>query len=561
MELDDGLYDQVLSEELWSALSKTTDENNRTLKALSSEDVSERLADVLARQLVRILDDLGGEGHDKLQRQLDLVNSILIDVRHRLGNAGNQIDILSAPLQLLSAIHRHSPPPVLPDTGLAFPWLFTAGKGSPPLLTELRRELAACDQVDTLLLLRPTQSPVLFQQQIGRGLRLAKGKEGCLVLDFVGRHREEFRFDRLLSSITGLSRGQLIDAVDKGFGALPPGCHIHLQRQARDQILSSLRRLVQQNWRRLRTELQTYVALRGRNKVRLATFLREQAIELEDLYRCNGRSGWTNLKRDAGVLIAAAGPEDDYFGRRFGDLLHLDDSERIDLLLKVGEPGAAYLPSNERECRLLQMLAYQVDGQHHQRGTGADFLQRLLAHPDHRTELAELGEVLQARNTLHYRLIPGLEDAPLCLHGAYGIREILTALGWLTAERRTPFQAGVLALHERKTELLFVTLDKREGFHERITYRDYAISAERFHWQSQNSASPNTAAGRRYLQSPGNGWSFQLFVRRSKGEAYRACGPVTLERSEGARPMTVYWTLVVPLPVRLFQEFSILRGE
>jgi len=233
-----------------------------------------------------------------------------------------------------------------------------------------------------LLLLRPTQSPVLFQQQIGRGLRLAKGKESCLVLDFVGRHREEFRFDRLLSSITGLSRGQLTDAVEKGFGALPPGCHINLQRQARDQILSSLRKLVQQSWRRLRTELQTYVALRGRSKVRLATFLSEQAVELEDLYRSNGRSGWTNLKRDAGLLTTVAGQEDDYFGRRFGDLLHFNDTERIDLLLKVGEPDSLYFPANERERRLLQMLAYQVDGQHHQSGTGADFQQRLLAHPD-----------------------------------------------------------------------------------------------------------------------------------------------------------------------------------
>ena len=65
--------------------------------------------------------------------------------------------------------------------------------------------------VDTLLLLRPTQSPVLFQQQIGRGLRLAPGKESCLVLDFVGQHRTEFRFDRLLSSLTGLSRRELVD--------------------------------------------------------------------------------------------------------------------------------------------------------------------------------------------------------------------------------------------------------------------------------------------------------------------------------------------------------------
>ena len=108
--------------------------------------------------------------------------------------------------------------------------------------------------VDTLLLLRPTQSPVLFQQQIGRGLRLAPGKENCLVLDFVGQHRTEFRFDRLLSSLTGLSRRELIDGVENGFGSLPPGCHIHLQRKTREQVLQGLRALTTQNWRRLKTE-------------------------------------------------------------------------------------------------------------------------------------------------------------------------------------------------------------------------------------------------------------------------------------------------------------------
>ncbi|MDP3878477.1 MAG: DUF3427 domain-containing protein [Methylobacter sp.] len=412
-------------------------------------------------------------------------------------------------------------------------------------------------QVDTLLLLRPTQSPVLFQQQLGRGLRLYKGKESCLVLDFVGRHRQDFRFDRLLSSITGLSRKQLIDAVNKGFGSLPPGCHINLQRQARNQILSSLRRLIQHNWRRLRIELQTYVALKGRNNIRLADFLRDQAIELEDIYRNNGRSGWTNLKRDAGLLNTPAGSEDDYFGRRFGGLLHFDDTARIDLLLKMNETHASY--HLDHESRLLQMLAYQIDGQHHQTGTGTDFLQRLSEQSSLKNELAEIGEVLQARCTQRHQAIPGLEDTPLRLHAAYQIREILTALNWLTAERRTPFQAGVLALTDRKTELLFVTLDKREGYHERITYHDYAISRERFHWQSQNSAGPDTPSGKRYIESHINGWNFQLFVRCAKGKPYRACGPVMFERTEGAKPMTIYWKLAISLPIRLFQEFSILR--
>ncbi len=207
------------------------------------------------------------------------------------------------------------------------------------------------------------------------------------------------------------------------------------------------------------------------------------------------------------------------------------------------------------------MLAYQVDGQHHQTGSGETFLGRLSRAPEVYAELGELAQVFRARGSLRFRPVPGLTDVPLCLHASYGIREILTAFGWLTADRRIPFQAGVLALKSRKLELLFVTLDKSEGFHDRIAYRDFAISTERFHWQSQNSAGPDTPGGRRYLESPGNGWSFQLFVRRTKGDPYRACGPVTIEKVEGEKPMSIEWKLGVCLPISLFQEFSILREQ
>lgn len=417
--------------------------------------------------------------------------------------------------------------------------------------------------VDTLLLLRPTQSPVLFQQQIGRGLRLAPGKESCLVLDFVGQHRAEFRFDRLLSSLTGLSRRELVDGVENGFGSLPPGCHIHLQRQTREQVLQGLRSLTSQNWRRLKTELQTYAALRGRFSVQLADFLHAQALELEDIYRAGtgqGRSGWTSLKRDAGLIVAEPGPEEDYFSRRFGDLLHVDDPRRLDVMATVGLQQVVSPALNAQDALAVQMLAYQVDGRHEQTAGHEAFLARLARHPAIAAELVELSALLQARNTLGSHPVPGLEDTPLCLHAGYGVREILTAVGWLTASRRVPFQAGTLSLLSHKTELLFVTLDKSEGYHDRIAYHDYAISSERFHWQSQNSAGPNTTGGKRYLESSTNGWQFQLFVRPRKGEAYRACGPVTLESAEGDRPMSIVWQLQTPLPTRLFREFSVLRG-
>jgi len=426
---------------------------------------------------------------------------------------------------------------------------------------DLYNEGVDLPSVDTLLLLRPTQSPVLFQQQIGRGLRLHEGKQGCLVLDFVGRYRTEFRFDRLLSAITGISRGQMIEAVNKGFSSLPAGCHIQLQQLTKEQILRSLRTAMNQSWRRLRSELQTYVALRGRATIRLAEFLREQAVQLDELYRSQGRSGWTALRRDAGLLSSPEGPEDEYFGHRFSDLLHCNDPEQVDLLVRIGESSVHYQTFSNRERCRLQMLAYQIDGQHHQTGSGEAFLTRLSRTPEISAELGELGAVLQARSTLRFRPVPGLTDVPLCLHASYCVREILTAVGWLTAERKTPFQSGVLALHNRKVELLFVTLDKSEGFHDRIAYHDYAISTERFHWQSQNSAGPDTPAGRRYLESPNNGWSFQLFVRRSKGAPYQACGPVTIETAEGEKPMSIEWKLGVPLPIRLYKEFNILRGQ
>ena len=417
--------------------------------------------------------------------------------------------------------------------------------------------------VDTLLLLRPTQSPVLFQQQIGRGLRLSPGKESCLVLDFVGQHRAEFRFDRLLSSLTGLSRRELVDGVENGFGSLPPGCHIHLQRQTREQVLQGLRTLISQNWRRLKTELQTYAALRGRAAAQLADFLRDQALELEDIYRAGtgqSRSGWTALKRDAGLIVSEPGPEEDYFSRRFGDLLHVDDPRRLDLMVAVGTRLGHSPALNAEDALGMQMLAYQIDGRHDQAAGHEDFVDRMMRHPEIAAELVELSAFLQARSALGVHPVLGLEDTPLSLHAAYGVREILTAAGWLTASRRVPFQAGTLSLTSRKTELLFVTLDKSEGYHDRISYRDYAISAERFHWQSQNSAGPDTLGGRRYLESLTNGWQFQLFVRPRKGDAYRVCGPLVLESIEGNRPMSIVWRLQTPLPARLFREFSVLRG-
>jgi len=70
----------------------------------------------------------------------------------------------------------------------------------------------------------------------------------------------------------------------------------------------------------------------------------------------------------------------------------------------------------------------------------------------------------------------------------------------------------------------------------------------------------DTPAGRRYRYGAQEGWQFQLFVRARKSEPYRACGPMQMESIEGDRPMTIVWRFASALPMKLFREFSVLRG-
>jgi hypothetical protein len=373
----------------------------------------------------------------------------------------------------------------------------------------------------------------------------------------------EFRFDHLLGQITGLNRRQLIDSVENGFNQLPAGCHIQLQQRSREQILHNLRKLIQQNWRRMTAELQAYASLKGRQNVSLASFLHDQSLKVGDLYRTTGNSGWTSLRRAAGFIVADAGPEEEYFGRRFSALLHSNDPAQISLMANALTLSVDELDTESIDALRLQMLAYQVDGAAARVGSGRDFVQRLKANENIAGELVELARVLEGNALSHATPLQGLEWAPLCLHGHYRLNEILTAVGFLTATRRPFFNTGVLRIRARKVELMFVTLDKREGFHESIAYHDYAVSHDLFHWQSQNNTAPTTSIGQQYIRSVGdrpNGWTFQLFVRVDQDSPYLACGPATFQSSHGERPMNITWKLNVPLPAAAFSQFSVLRA-
>jgi hypothetical protein len=295
--------------------------------------------------------------------------------------------------------------------------------------------------------------------------------------------------------------------------------------------------------------------------VRLADFLHDQDIELSEIYRESTPSGWTSLRRAAGLIPRDAASEPEALtSRSLRHLLHVDDPEQISVIRRVAGAGSSYTPSSTAEGLRAQMLTYQVE--HAGNHTFADFTRKLEGEPHVRGELSELADILESRSRVAQRAIPGFNAVPLVLHARYERREILTAIGLHTATARPASREGVLRLQDRRVEVMFVTLDKSDGFRDQVAYHDYAVSPTRFHWETQNSAAPNTAAGRRYIESATNGWTFQLFVRETPRHAFVACGGVRVAKPtdvSGERPMSIFWTLDVPLPLAVFGAFSVLK--
>src|SRR4029077_725286 len=87
-------------------------------------------------------------------------------------------------------------------------------------------------QIDTVMFLRPTESSLVFLQQLGRGLRRARDKACLTVLDFIGNANRNFRFDLSYRALTAASRREIQEQIDSGFPFLPAGCAIQLDPEA-----------------------------------------------------------------------------------------------------------------------------------------------------------------------------------------------------------------------------------------------------------------------------------------------------------------------------------------
>jgi len=411
--------------------------------------------------------------------------------------------------------------------------------------------------VDTLLMLRPTDSPTLFLQQLGRGLRRSIGKTVCTVLDFVGHHRKEFRFDRRFRALLGGTRKDLMRQVEAGFPFLPAGCHMELDRVAARIVLESIKNAVPSRWRE-QVEVLRQLTSEGVS-CSLARYLEEAGLELEDVYA--GSKSWSDLRVDAALPGLPAGPHEATLRRACGRLLHVDDMLRINVYRRLLENDQAPDPAllSVREQRLLRMLVGSLVSGAVDKDTSLDDGVKLIwEHTQVRSELRELFDVLAAR--IEHVAIPlsTPADVPLEVHARYTKIEIFAGFDVGKGAKVAPWQSGVQWAPNARADLFAFTLDKTTGqFSPTTRYRDYAISPDLIHWESQSVTRADSDTGLRYQHHAANGTSVMLFARRRSDErAFYFLGPATYVKHESELPMAITWRLQHSLPGDLFAAFA-----
>jgi superfamily II DNA or RNA helicase/HKD family nuclease len=420
-------------------------------------------------------------------------------------------------------------------------------------------------EVDTILLLRPTESATVFLQQLGRGLRWAEGKSVLTVLDFIGQAHADYRFDIRYRAMVGGTRRQLERSVEAGFPLMPPGCAIRLDEIAQEIVLANLRSSIRSTRRALVDDLRGLPAT-----TTLPEFLAQSSFDLPDVYASPGAgTTFTAARRAAGHLHGTPNPNESEYGKALGKMLHIDDEERYRTWrgwLEASSPPRAALVG-PREERLLWMLFAALGQRKRPLREVAQVFQELWEAPEIRRELIDLLDVLRDRVRLDSQPLDADGLVPVHSHATYGLYELIAAYGLESKGALRENREGLAWSEADKTDLFFVTLNKSEEDYSPTTrYQDYPISPTLFHWESQSRTATSSPTGQRYINHASRGSQVVLFVRehrrdeRDVSNPYLCLGRAHHVSHQSDRPIQIVWELERPMPAEIYGRAKLAAG-
>lgn len=449
-------------------------------------------------------------------------------------------------------------------------WLFVA---------DVLNEGVDLPAVNTVVFLRPTESGVVFLQQLGRGLRKHPSTRVLTVIDLVGHHRSAFEPLRALHDPHALptQRSRELSAALRESITPPEGCEVILDDKTLE-VLAKVRAMTTPRRKRVEEVYRSLRAALGEPPSPLA-FVGESGLTLKDVRDTHG--GWRQLRvamGDAAAWERALNEGDPVeallqMAERDHQRQLVTDYAALWAALEVGsDPLEAYgrffeaHPEwdimEERKGKMTldrwQTAMGQIVGKARlpatvwDAGKWSSVCAAALANPEVRDAVRERLDVVLAKD--HRERHEGVLGTPgdARRFAAYTRREIVNLWGEQYAPTR--HGKGVIASGEHPGHhLLLASLDTK-GAKQEHQYPNVVVDRTHVRWSSQNKMSDSNPAGAIITRTKEVGARLHLFVAQRAHALFRYFGEVEVESYTGSEPMSVLLRLAEPIPDALWDE-------
>lgn len=443
--------------------------------------------------------------------------------------------------------------------------------------------------VNLVLMLRPTNSPIIFIQQLGRGLRKSDDKEYLTVLDFIGNHNRAFLIALALKGNRYYDKDSLKVSVANEFIDIPGETYVQLDRISKERILNQIEN---ENFNSMRYLKEDYLSfkslLKGKPPYYLMDYLKFEGAPdpIKFIKAYSAKGGYihflANIEKDekyAALLI------DDEFTKSLkylSDMLPLkrpyEFAILLDLLFKekmnLDDCRNAILKyieevDNDSVLHAMQILNFNYYDIA-QRNKWTQFcsldnneitldksIQALLLNKEKKPYIIDalrygLNRYKNEFEEKNYGL-PFFR-----MYASYSMQEV----GLMSNLRKvlSSFRGNGL-LSNGNHYFLFVNLHKDGNIKELINYKDKFLNKKYFQWQSPYNTKQSSERGKNIIFNQDRGIYLHLFIRKfekidNQDQPFIYVGKINTKKHEGECPITIQARLEHELPANLFEELT-----
>ncbi len=405
-------------------------------------------------------------------------------------------------------------------------------------------------EVNQVIMLRPTQSPIVFIQQLGRGLRKAYGKEYVVILDFIGNYNNNFMIPIALSGDRTYNEDNIRRYIMEGGRVIPGASTVHFDEISRKRIFVSVDKanfsdikLIRENYTNLKNKLghiprlldfddygemdvirifdnnslgsyyKFLVKYEKEYKIRLSEN-EEKVIEFVSKKLANGKriqelrmlKRMLAYARGSSKLGLFAGLSEDM--KEYGKIVSQNQKENI-VNVMTNE-----FPAGSGKKTYSQCVFIEDDGTDYK--PTKTFMQMLLNDKFYEMlqELVEFGIRRYERNYKNT-----YKQTDLVLYQKYTYEDVCRLLNW--EQNEVPLNIGGYKFDKKtKTFPVFINYDKSENISDTTKYEDHFIpgSRDRLIAISKSGRTLKSEDVQNFLKAKERGIQVELFVRKNKDD-------------------------------------------